>query len=176
MHGIGYAFKISNDKVFIRLGNFPVASISDRLVIFSQLKRARNAKRLGGALMAGISGLSTSMLIAHDALQVHGVGIQVAAHNIANVSTAGFVPQRATFVDGANCQGVALESVQKIHAQPDINGRKPALASMDNVAPSGTELAIEFPHMINMQHGFEANTSVVRVIDEMHQSLLDIKA
>lgn len=112
--------------------------------------------------MNGISGMS----LAAGSLATHSVGMQVAAHNVANVSTDGFQPQTATYATGPNGQGVALESVRK---------QEPALGSQ-NLQASGTELAKEMPHMIATQRGFEANVAVIRASDEMTGSLLNIIA
>lgn len=127
--------------------------------------------------MNGVSGITSTLDIAASALAVHSVGTQVAAHNIANVSTADFLPQRATFVTGSRGIGVELESVRK---QDMPLGRQPLVENGDGsgaaVKASGTELARELPHLITTQKGFEANATTVRAADEMLDSLLNLIA
>ena len=120
--------------------------------------------------MDSVSGINASMHLASGALAIHAVGIQVAAHNIANVSTGDFLPQRAIYATGPHGVGVALESVRRETeaATPvetgGIFGEKRA---------SGTKLAKEIPQMISTQRAFEANAATVRVADEMYGSLLN---
>lgn len=128
--------------------------------------------------------MSSSLFLGANALRAHSTGMQVTAHNIANVSTAGFDPQRALLATGPNGVGVELDAVLreknplKVGPQspPDMGDMAANGMPPEFVAPSGTELAKEFPHMISTQHAFEANTKVVRAADEMLGSLLNIKA
>lgn len=128
--------------------------------------------------MSVISGINSAMHLASDSLGVHSVGMRVTTHNIANVSTAEFEPQRATYATGPDGIGVALESVRKVPAFQISRGDVPG--DMNSIwggnAPSGTELATEFPRMIATQHGYDANAAVIRTADSMYDSLLDLKA
>lgn len=128
--------------------------------------------------MNSLSGINSAMHLASGSLGVHSVGMQVAAHNIANVSTDDFRPQRAAYATGSQGIGVELESVRK-EDQP--LGRRPAGDGLNggDIAgklASGTELAREFPQMIAAQRGFEANAAMIRVADEMSGTLLNIIA
>lgn len=124
-----------------------------------------------------ISGLSSSMYMAADSMSVHTVGTQVASHNIANISTDGFTPQRATYATGSNGMGVELENVRKLE-QPwggdTASISSEALDLSVRKTPSGTEIAREVPQLIRNQRGFEANAATIRTTDEMMGSLLNI--
>lgn len=68
--------------------------------------------------------MNRTLDIAASALNVFGVDMQVAAHNIANMSTAGFQPQRATHADRPN-GGVMLETILQ-GGRPARPGGRPA--------------------------------------------------
>lgn len=127
----------------------------------------------------GSGGISGSLFLGAGVLRVHAVGMQVGAHNIANVSTDGFEPQRAVYATGPRGWGVDLQTVEKAGldgragaaSQPLANGKGAEIANA-----SGTELAREIPNLIMTQRGFEANAATVRTADEMLGTLLDISA
>lgn len=115
------------------------------------------------------------MNLAAGALAAHAVGLQVAAHNVANVSTADFRPQVATYATGPNGVGVALQSVRK--QEPAMGSLATAEAGVASPAGvSGTDLAREMTHMAATQRGFEANAAVIRATDELTGSLLNLIA
>lgn len=127
--------------------------------------------------MNGLSGINSSLDIASRALATHSVSAQVAAHNIANISTTGFLPQRATFATGSNGTGVELESVRK--QDLPLGRRSPGEDGNGFLAAtnaSGTNLAEEMPRLIATQRGFEANAATIRAADEMLGSLLNLIA
>lgn len=129
--------------------------------------------------MDSISGINQSMQIAAGSISVHSVGMQTAAHNIANISTAGFLPQIASYATGSHGIGVELQSVRKQTASRDAQtGIESAGAGADftGTAVSGTDLAKEMTEMIATQHGIAANAAVIRSADEMNGSLLNIIA
>lgn len=112
-------------------------------------------------------------------------GMAVTAHNVANVSTSGFVPSRAVYSDNADNQGVSFEAALRdtgasatrdtwaaSNAVYDVTSSLPLEAS----APSGTDISNEITQMISTQHAYEANAQVVRAGDSMLGTLLDIKA
>lgn len=131
-----------------------------------------SAKKVFSRLkMDGLSGISPGMNVASGALTVHAMGMQVAAHNVANVSTGDFLPQRATYATGSRGLGVELEAVRKqpvAMAMPEEIG-----GAFGGKRASGTELAKEIPQMISTQRAFEANAATIRVADEMFGSLLN---
>lgn len=129
---------------------------------------------------------SNSLQIGASALNAFSWGTAVTAHNVANVSTAGFEPQRAVYSNNANDQGVSFDAVLKdsgsavvqnpdrtaSEAVYDVTSGLPLEAS----APSGTDLSREFTTMIATQHAYEANAQTIRTSDTMLGTLLDIKA
>ena len=129
---------------------------------------------------------SNSLQIGASALNAFSWGTAVTAHNVANVSTAGFEPRRAVYSSNPNNQGVSFDAVLKdtgsgavqnpdwaaAKAVYDVTSGLPLEAS----SPSGTDLSREFTTMIDTQHAYEANAQVIRTSDTMLGTLLDIKA
>ncbi len=129
--------------------------------------------------MSGISSVQSSMLVAAGSMAAHSVGMQVSAHNVANVSTDGFSPRRATYATGSGGTGAELETVRKL-ASPlgeadSASAPDSAKAPNDILPQSGTELSEEMPRMILAERGFQANAAVVTAADEMLGSLLNFK-
>lgn len=135
----------------------------------------------------GIGGFNTSLYLGADAMQTHAVGMQVCAHNIANISTANFLPQREIYATGPSGIGVDLDAVIRdpMPQGRDIgamgNAISEDMAILGNLAPeqihpSGTDLAKEMPHMISTQRAFEANVKTVMTADDMLGTLLNISA
>lgn len=138
--------------------------------------------------ISGSGGISSALYLGAGAMQAHSWGMAVSAHNVANVSTDGFTPQRALFATGPGGRGVTLDTVLR---EPPLGGavsaqdRPGAVSGGDaHVAglppealrPSGTELAKEMPRMIVTQRTYEANAQTVRTADDMLGTLLNIKA
>lgn len=127
--------------------------------------------------MSSISGISSSMHIAAGSLATHSVGMQVSAHNVANISTDGFLPQRATYATGSGGIGVELETVRKLEQPGDaaLEGANLGASTSVQVGTqfAKTELAREMPHMILTERGFQANAATIRTSDEMLGTLLD---
>lgn len=123
--------------------------------------------------MNGISGITSSMYLAAGSMDTHSIGIQVSAHNVANISTDGFTPQRATYATRTDGQGVELESVHKPDIQDMVNLSDSASIYADVLQQSGTELAREMPHMLLTERGFQANAATIRAADEMLGSLVN---
>lgn len=111
---------------------------------------------------------------ASGSLGVHSVGMQVTAHNVANVSTDSFSPQRAVYATGAGGNGVVLDTVYSVDAAA-IQGL-PRDVSVAAYPFSGTELSREMPQMIMTQRGFQANAATVRTADEMLGTIVDMVA
>lgn len=118
--------------------------------------------------MNTISG--SSVHFAGSSLRTHSVGMQVTAHNLANISTDGFTPQRATFTTGSEGYGVDLQSVRK------VGGTSNGISGASGLELSGTDPAREFTHMINMQRGFEANAATVRTAEQMSGTIINMIA
>ena len=119
-----------------------------------------------------MSGLSLD--ISSSALRAFGQGTAVTANAIANVTTDGFLPQRAVYAEMRG-GGVRLASVVQEGGQP---GRVQTAAEWRAVtdAPSATDLTRELPAMTAAQRAFEVNAAAVRTADEMLGSLLDMRA
>ena len=81
------------------------------------------------------------------------------AHNVANVSTDGFVPTRTTLNDNGSGVSASFSSA-------DDNGS----------ALSQTDLTREITDQIVIENGHEVQGSAIRTQDEMLGSLLDIIA
>lgn len=137
--------------------------------------------------VSGSGGISQALFLGAGAMQAHSWGMAVSAHNVANVSTDGFTPQRALFATGPGGRGVTLDTVLR---EPPLGGavsaqdRPGAAGGASHMAglppevarPSGTELAREMPRMIVTQRTYEANAQTVRTADEMLGTLLNMKA
>jgi flagellar basal-body rod protein FlgC len=129
---------------------------------------------------------NSSLAVAAGAMTAQSWGLAVTAHNVANVSTAGFQPGRAAYATGPAGFGARLSAVVPAAdaARPEAaNGASavsPAQAVYDVTtivgAPSGTDLGTASVEMIATQHAYEANAQVVRTADAMLGTLLDMKA
>ena len=137
--------------------------------------------------VSGSGGISSALYMGAGAMQAHSWGMAVSAHNVANVSTDGFTPQRALFATGPGGRGVTLDTVLRepplggaVSApdRPGASGGVSAAAGLppEAMRPSGTELAKEMPRMIITQRTYESNAQTVRTADDMLGTLLNIKA
>jgi flagellar basal-body rod protein FlgC len=88
--------------------------------------------------------------------------LDVAAHNIANASTAGFQPLRAEHRAVAPSGGV-----QTTITQSDA----PPLADM-----SGTDLATEMVNTVVASHAYDANAQMVSALMDRDRYLFDVFA
>jgi flagellar basal-body rod protein FlgC len=135
----------------------------------------------------GIGGINTSLYLGADAMQTHTIGMQVCAHDVANISTANFLPQREIYATGPSGMGVDLDAV--IRDPMPLGGKigtHRAVISNENsnspgfppevAHPSGTDLAREMPHMISTQRAFQANAKTVMAADDLLGTLLNISA
>ena len=119
-------------------------------------------------------------------MNTHSWGMAVTAHNVANVSTAGFEPQRAAFATGPSGQGVRLDAILQGSGTAGLSGGATSAANavfdvtsglpLEAAAPSRTNLTREMAVMTSTQHAYEANAQVVRTSDAMLGTMLDIKA
>lgn len=127
-----------------------------------------------------MSSISAGMNIAASAMDAHSWGMAVTAHNVANVNTAGFEPQRAAYATGPQGRGVRLDAVFQGSGLAGAAGgpaRGAASGLLPEAAqPSATDPAREMTQMISTQRTYEANAQVVRSGDAMLGTLLDMKA
>lgn len=104
------------------------------------------------ALNAGLSGLNANQQ-----------ALAVAGHNVANASTKGFQPQRASFQEASPAgNGVTLS----------IEGR--GLAT--GVGESATDLPTELTNSLVYKAGVGLAAKVIQAADERIGTLIDIKA
>ena len=125
-----------------------------------------------------MNSLCQSMLYAAEAMSVHSWGMAVTAHNLANVNTPVFFPQKTFLTTGAGGRGVRLETVTGGPlSKSDLNGSavpREKYGNFPRELPSGTDPATEFAGMIATQSAFEANSVVVSVMDSLYSALLDL--
>lgn len=128
-----------------------------------------------------MDGINDSLHIATGALRTLSTGIAVSAHNVANISTAGFEPQRALYATGSGGRGVEVDAVLRdsmslggkaIQENADQYGDN----EIHGFEPSGTDIAKEFALMIDTGHAFAANAQTVRTAEEMAGTISDIIA
>lgn len=135
--------------------------------------------------------ISSSMNIGASALTAFGADMQTLAHNVANVNTAGFNPQRAEFADVSGNRGTRLETVFQgggIAGQEgtrisyeELRQRARDMGANDgtpleSLYPSGTSLEREMANLVALPHTYEANAQVIRTADDMLGVILDMTA
>ena len=122
-------------------------------------------------------------------MNAHSRGMAVTAHNLANVNTAGFEPQRAAYATGPQGRGVRLDAIfpdsglagaaaaqaRGLSDSAPLRGAAFDLAP-EAVQPGGTDPAREMTRMISTQRTYEANAQVVHSGDVMLGTLVDMKA
>ena len=132
-----------------------------------------------------MSSIETGMQYGIQSMNVHSLGMNITAHNVANVNTAGFKPQHPVYATGPDGWGVRVDAVlQDTTArgqQPDSVQSTAMINASSSVAPeianpSGTDIAREMVNMVATQYGYEANAKLVRTADSMLGYLLDMKA
>lgn len=115
---------------------------------------------------------------AASGLNAFGNGMNVTAHNIANVETAGFQPQSANYATGSQGQGVELQ----VMPPPVLEGNSTAVQAAietfvppETLNPSNTDISHEFVNMIATQRAYEANATTIKAWDEMQGVAVDLK-
>lgn len=124
-----------------------------------------------------MNGINDSLKLSANALGVFVTGMQVSAHNVANVSTDNFTPQRALYATGPAGRGVELDAV--LPAARDLAagvGNTEGIKEPTLMLPSGTDVAREIAHMIETRNAFEANAIAIRAADELTGIISDIIA
>lgn len=102
-------------------------------------------------------------LVTAGTLQALGTGVQIIAHNIANVSTPKFEPLRTDYLSNSG-YGVHAAIIPERSAHTGLCDKE-----------SGTDLATEFVRLIEHEHAFKANAKVITGADEMMGTLLNLK-
>lgn len=135
--------------------------------------------------------ISSSMHIGASALTAFGADMQTVTHNVANVNTAGFNPQRAEFADVSGNRGTRLDTVfqggglagqegtrisyEELRQRARERGAD-AGTPLESLFPSGTSLEREMVNLVELPHTYEANAQVVRTADDMLGVILDMTA
>ncbi len=106
-------------------------------------------------------------------MQAFGTKINSNANNIANVSSEGFKKTRVTLANQAP-QGVkaSVETVDK----PGMMRLEETSKGTESVELSNVDLAEELPESQLNARFYQANMKTIDVVDEMMESLLNIKA
>ncbi len=120
------------------------------------------------------------------AMNAFAQGMQISAHNVANVSTDNYSSQAFTYGAGSASQ-VEVQMKNSAYAQnyaaPDqvsaqmANANAPvsAQSSLQDTPPAiinnTVELSREFTQQISTQNAFEANAAVIRTQDQMMSTL-----
>lgn len=102
--------------------------------------------------------LSTAFSIARSGLATESLRVRVAAENIANSSTPGYVPRR---VDATSLETGGVRAV----ARP--------VAAFDASLPA-IDVVQEIASLVEAQAAYQANLAVIETVDEMFESLLDV--
>lgn len=121
-----------------------------------------------------------------QALSAFSTSLNVTAHNVANVSTEGFQPQRVELADGPGGQGVQVAAVTTAHGS-DIAPVRMGEAQADGAgmvnAPqggftassvSGVDIVHEMVGLMTTSRAFEANAVMVRAAEETTGHVLDL--
>lgn len=119
-----------------------------------------------------ISTLNGALGIASSGLTVFSSRVNVAAHNIANVSTDGFLPVSAPLADGPEGKQVHVSAITR-GGEP-LTGDASQEPQAEN-RPSATDLAREMTSLTLDQRAFQANAVTIRTVDQMLGILLDGK-
>lgn len=112
-----------------------------------------------------------------QALSAIGVSQQVAANNVANINTDGFVPSRVDLETGPKDQGVRVQDIVEISPQGQLaateNLPPDDIQETAPLEPSATDLATEMVQMIENENAFAANVAAIRSDAEMVGTLID---
>jgi flagellar hook protein FlgE len=89
------------------------------------------------------------------------------------VALAKFTSEQGLYKQGGNLYMATRESGDAITNRPGTNG-------LGNIAPnsleqSNVDMATEFVKMISTQRGFQANSKIITVVDQMLQELINLK-
>jgi flagellar basal body rod protein FlgG len=121
-----------------------------------------------------------------QALSAFSTSLNATAHNVANVSTEGFQPQRVELADGPGGQGVqvaAVTTAQGSDVLPARMGEAPAEGAglvngpqggLTASAVNGVDLVHEMVGLMTTSRAFEANAVMVRAAEETTGHVLDL--
>ena len=113
--------------------------------------------------------LSATGGVVHSGLAAATRRLGASAHNVANLQTAGFVPQRVV-THSLPHGGVSTEMVPAQIPEDPRPGAPPFGPS------SHVDLAFETVERISASASFRANLAVLETLDETEEALLDVLA
>ena len=115
----------------------------------------------------------SALHVAASGLAANAAKAAVSAHNIANINTDGFKKSRA--VIESNEAGQPEVKITESTASGPIVSNPEGLPEGEKYREmSNVDLAEEFVQMTLAEYGYKANSSVVRIQDEMVGTILDI--
>ena len=106
-------------------------------------------------------------------LQAYSLATEASANNVANVNTNGFKKDKVTF-SAQSPQGVTA-TVDKVETSGSYVS-EPTDRGDQMVEQSNVDLVEEIPAMMINKAAYRANLKTLQTVDQMMQSLLDIKA
>jgi flagellar basal-body rod protein FlgC len=123
--------------------------------------------------------MQTALSSAVSALGAFGVGLDVVAHNVANLNTPFFKAGRIEFETGPHGHGTQVGAVHRDvslanpypYEQVDVMTDAGIIQRQD----SNVRVEREFVDMISFENGYAANSKVVQSYEQMLGSLLDMK-
>lgn len=115
------------------------------------------------------------------AFQSFGLRQQVSAHNVANVNTRGFEPDRVILEEAPEKQGVRPQSVEKVRDQALEHAREmqedeAARVQEQALRPSNTDLISELVVMQQNEAAYAASAAATRTQSDMLGHVMDMKA
>ena len=120
-----------------------------------------------------VNALNTSV----SALLANQFRQDVTANNIANVNTDGFEASSVATADRAYINDIGTGTQVTATYKPE----RQAPMAMNPVNPgemveqSNTDLVVEMTNMISAQNAYSANIPMARTVEEMNQTLMDLK-
>jgi flagellar basal-body rod protein FlgC len=123
------------------------------------------------------------MYTAATALNAFGTGVQVTAHNLANVLTDGFKAGRVTYQDLPRYSGTAAQVQTRLGGDGPLipvqglprDPSTPAWVPNGFVEGSNTDVAREMVNLIVTHRGYQANAKVVPTVDSMLGTIINLK-
>lgn len=106
-----------------------------------------------------------------SALRAFSNQMSVSANNVANVYSDEFKKNRALNTEGENGQ---VETEITTITTPGPLVENPASTAGELKELSNTDIAEEMVNQISAEHGFTANTKVIRTYEETVGSLIDL--
>ncbi len=132
--------------------------------------------------MSSVMGINAGL----SAFKAYGVRQDVAANNVANVNTNGYVPSRVDLEEAPSHNGVKVAQVRKETDQVNLSTREKqenkteerneTYAQEMKEKPSGTDLAREFVSMLENKNAYGANAQAIKAQENMTGEVLNILA